>query len=46
MLKWRFVYGPNVYLLDIPQEEGLDIDTQTDFEFAEFLYRKRNGMYA
>lgn len=43
MLRWRFVYGPNVYLFDITQEEGTDIDTQTDFNFAEFLYKKRHS---
>ncbi len=45
MLKWRFVYGPKVYLYDISQEEGIDIDTQTDFDFAEFLYKRKLQKY-
>ncbi len=40
MEKWRFVYGPNPYLVEISKLEAIDIDDMIEFEMAEFLYQK------
>lgn len=43
MEKWRFVYGPNPYLVEISKIEAIDIDEMVEFEMAEFLYKKINN---
>ena len=40
MIKQRAFVGKNPYLLPINNIEGLDIDNEIDFEFAEFMYKK------
>jgi CMP-N-acetylneuraminic acid synthetase len=40
MIKKRDIVGFNPYLFKIDSMEGLDIDTEIDFEIAEFLYKK------
>lgn len=40
MIKRRAFVGYKPYLLPVDDIEGIDIDTELDFEFAEFLYRK------
>lgn len=43
LLKEKFsYYSENTYGYIMPQETSVDIDTLLDFEFAEFLMRKRN----
>jgi CMP-N-acetylneuraminic acid synthetase len=36
------IFEGKVYALSIPPERAIDIDTQLDFEIAEFLINKRN----
>lgn len=36
--------GYKPYFYEISEEEGLDIDTPLDFEFAEYLYKKRHNV--
>lgn len=40
MIKWRFVYGSNPFLCEVSKTEGIDIDDQFDFEYAEYVYKK------
>ncbi len=40
MLENRSYIGKNPLFYKITQEEAIDIDTQLDFEFAEFMYQK------
>ena len=40
MIKQRAFVGEKPYLLPIDNIEGLDIDNEIDFEFAEFMYKK------
>lgn len=40
MLEHRSYIGKNPLFYKITQEEAIDIDTQLDFEFAEFMYQK------
>ena len=40
MIKRRAFVGYKPYLLPVDDIEGIDIDTELDFEFAEFLYKK------
>lgn len=42
MEKWRFVYGPKPYLVEISKLEAIDIDEMVEFEMAEFLYQRLN----
>ncbi len=44
MIECRNFVGknPNIYIIDA--EEGLEIDYPIDFEFAEFVYKKRNNI--
>lgn len=40
MGKWKFVYGSNPFLCEVSKIEGIDIDDQFDFEYAEYAYKK------
>lgn len=40
MIKQKAFVGEKPYLLPIDNIEGLDIDNEIDFEFAEFMYKK------
>ena len=35
-------YRPNIYIID--EVEATDIDNPIDFDFAEFVYKRKNGM--
>lgn len=35
-------YKPNIYIID--EVEATDIDKPIDFDFAEFVYKRKNGM--
>jgi N-acylneuraminate cytidylyltransferase len=43
MLKNKNFICGNPYFYELTQQESIDIDTQLDFEFAEFLFKKRNN---
>jgi N-acylneuraminate cytidylyltransferase len=43
MVKYKNVVGHTPYMYELTETESLDIDTEFDFEIAEFLYRKRLG---
>lgn len=40
MSRWKFVYGSNPFLCEVSKTEGIDIDDQLDFEYAEYVYKK------
>lgn len=40
MNKWKFVYGSRPFLYELNKIEGIDIDNQEDFEYAEYVYKK------
>ncbi|MBO6516170.1 MAG: acylneuraminate cytidylyltransferase family protein [Bacteroidia bacterium] len=42
VMKEGDLYGTNMYLHETPENRAVDIDTMEDFEFAEFLMKKRN----
>ena len=31
------------HLIDMPEEEAVDVDTELEFQFAELLWQRRNG---
>jgi CMP-N-acetylneuraminic acid synthetase len=39
MARWRYVYGPDPELFEIPEREAVDIDTREDYEQALRLYK-------
>jgi CMP-N-acetylneuraminic acid synthetase len=41
MIKYKNVVGYTPYMYELTEAEAVDIDTQFDFEIAEFLYKKR-----
>lgn len=41
MLRGRSFIGRNPYFYPVSQEEAIDIDTELDFEFAEFLFQRQ-----
>lgn len=41
LMKERRIYGENCWALVMPPERSLDIDTPEDFEYAEYLMKKR-----
>lgn len=41
MIDWGFIYGKNPFLFSIPKKDAIDIDDMTDFEIAEFMFKKR-----
>ena len=40
MLETKSYIGNNPYFHKVTQEEAIDIDTELDFEFAEFMFKK------
>lgn len=42
MIKRKNVVGEKPYIFGIDSYEAIDIDNEIDFEFSEFLYKKRN----
>ena len=44
MIECKIVVGykPNIYIID--EVEATDIDNPIDFDFAEFVYKRKNGM--
>lgn len=40
MIKARSYIGKNPYFHKVTQQEAIDIDTELDFEFAEFMFKK------
>ena len=40
MIKTRAFVGENPYFYQVDDIEGIDIDNERDFEFAEFMYKK------
>lgn len=40
MLETRSYIGKNPYFHKVTQEEAIDIDTELDFEFAQFMFKK------
>ena len=40
MIKYRAFVANKPFLLPVCDIEGLDIDNEIDFEFAEFMYKK------
>jgi len=41
MIKYKNVIGHTPYMYELTEAESIDIDTEFDFEIAEFLYRKK-----
>ncbi|GAB6012288.1 acylneuraminate cytidylyltransferase family protein [Viscerimonas tarda] len=41
MIKYKNVVGRRPYMYELTETEAVDIDTEFDFDIAEFLYRKR-----
>jgi N-acylneuraminate cytidylyltransferase len=39
MIKYKNVVGLSPYLYELSEIESVDIDTQFDFDIAEFLYK-------
>lgn len=39
----RSFYGENSYAYIMKQRESIDIDTELDFEYADFLLKRQNG---
>jgi N-acylneuraminate cytidylyltransferase len=44
MLKAKNMICSKPYFMKVSQEEAIDIDTQIDFEFAEFMFKKKYGI--
>ena len=40
MIKNRNAIGERPFFIKLGEEEAFDIDTELEFEFAEFLYKK------
>jgi N-acylneuraminate cytidylyltransferase len=43
MLRYQYQIGVTPYLYDIGQDEGWDIDTETEFEIAQLLFSRKLG---
>lgn len=43
MIKWRFVYGPHPYLVEVNKWEAMDIDDEYDFVMAEKAFEYLGG---
>ncbi|MFR9165785.1 MAG: cytidylyltransferase domain-containing protein [Dysgonomonas sp.] len=41
MIKYKNVVGRTPYMYELTEAEAVDIDTEFDFEIAEFLYKKK-----
>lgn len=44
MIQRKDCAGENPYLFPLSAEEDADIDNEIDFDFAEFMYKKRNNL--
>ena len=44
MIKYTNVIGRAPYMYELTESESVDIDTEFDFEIAEFLYRKKYNL--
>ena len=44
MIRYKNIISPKHLFLSVTEEEAVDIDTEFDFEVAELLFRKRNGL--
>lgn len=44
MIKYKNVIGRTPYMYGLSEAESIDIDTEFDFEIAEFFYRKRYNL--
>lgn len=42
MVKYKNVIGHSPYMYELTEAESIDIDTEFDFEIAEFLYKKKH----
>lgn len=42
MIKYKNVIGHSPYMYELTEAESIDIDTEFDFEIAEFLYKKKH----
>lgn len=45
LLQTRTILGDSPRILQLSEEEGVDVDTPFDFEFAQFLYNKIKDQY-
>ena len=43
-LKRKFNYGFKPFTFETPDKEGIDIDWEDEFEYAEYQYKKRKGL--
>lgn len=39
MMRWKYWYGPNPFLFEVSNAEGVDIDNEPDFEYAQKINR-------
>jgi CMP-N-acetylneuraminic acid synthetase len=44
MIKYKNVIGKKPYMFGMSETESIDIDTEFDFQIAEFFYRKRYNL--
>lgn len=48
VIKWKYHFGPDVYKMEVAQEEAIDIDTYWDYVAAKAYYEEmlgtKNGM--
>lgn len=44
MIKYTNVVGRAPYMYELTESESVDIDTEFDFEIAEFLYKKKHNI--
>lgn len=44
MIKYKNVIGRTPYMYELSEAESIDIDTEFDFETAEFFYRKKYNL--
>lgn len=44
MIKYTNVIGRTPYMYELTESESVDIDTEFDFEIAEFLYKKKHNL--
>ena len=43
MYKKKSLLGDNPFLFKLNETEGFDINSEFEFSFAEFLFKKTNG---
>ena len=44
MFKKKSLIGDNPYFYKLKEDEGFDINTNNDFDYAELLFRKKNNI--